>query len=219
MIPRPKLTWIERDSRHVDVCQSIVRSTEDFFPIYHERKDNLLGVVSVKDCYAQLAAGLEIEFRHLMQPPLLAPEVQPASLLLDTFRKTGSRVAFVVNEFGDVSGMVTLTDLMEAVVGDVPSKEEWRVRPVQARDDGSYLLDGTIALEELRKHLAGFTPPVETEETPRTLAGMFSHRLTRIPVEGDAWDHGGWRFEIVDMDGIRVDKVLATPLAATGKPV
>jgi putative hemolysin len=165
----------------------------------------------VKDCYAALAAGRQVEFASLMHPPLLAPETQSANALLDAFRRTGHRAAFVVSEFGDVSGMVTLIDLMEAIIGDVPSKEESLRPPVQARADGSFLVDGIVPLESLVPQLAGFAPSTEAEDSPHTLAGLFLHRLARIPREGDILEHGGWRFEVVDMDGIRVDKVLAAP--------
>jgi len=171
-------------------------------------------VVSVKDCYAQLAAGIEVKFQNLMQPPLLVPEVQKASLLLEDFRRTGHHAAFVVDEFGGVIGMVTLIDLMEAIVGDVPSKEERLTMPIKQRKDGSWLIDGLFEIEKLDAFLKGFAPPNGAGDEYQTLAGWFSQRLSRVPTEGDEIEEHGWRFEIVDMDGIRVDKVLATKIPA-----
>jgi len=211
MIPRPKMTWIECDSGHSEVWKSLTESAEDFFPVYRQRKDNLIGVISIKECYAQLAAGEEIRFGDLMKPPLIVPEIQQASVLLDTFRKTGHRVGFVMNEFGVVIGMVTLTDLMEAIIGDVPSVQERLSQPVAMRDDGTYLLDGMVGLSTLETHLSGFTFTTAMEEAPRTLAALFSGTLARIPRLGDTILHGGWKFEVIDMDGMRVDKVLASP--------
>jgi putative hemolysin len=215
MIPRPKMTWIECDARHAGVWKSIAGSNEDFFPVYRQRKDNLVGVISVKECYAQLARGAEIRFGDLMKPPLIVPEIQQASALLDTFRKTGHRVAFVMNEFGVIIGMVTLTDLMEAIIGDVPSSQEQLSQPVTAREDGTYLVDGMLTLSALETHLPGFKLP--TEEDPRTLAALFSQTLARIPRLGDTWEHGEWRFEVIDMDGMRVDKLLASPIHRAGE--
>ncbi|QJE95821.1 hemolysin family protein [Luteolibacter luteus] len=209
MIPRPKMVWIERDERHADVWPRIVKSTQGFFPVYHGQRDNLVGVVSVKDCYAQLAAGIEVRFQNLMQPPLLIPEVQKASLLLEDFRRTGHHAAFVVDEFGGVIGMVTLIDLMEAIVGDVPSKEERLSMPIKQRKDGSWLIDGLFEIEKLETFLKGFEKPEGAGDEYQTLAGWFSQRLSRVPTEGDIIEASDWRFEIVDMDGIRVDKVLA----------
>jgi len=217
MIPRPKMVWIERDEKHSDVWPRIVKSTQGFFPVYHLQRDNLVGVVSVKDCYAQLAAGIEVRFQNLMQPPLLIPEVQKASLLLEEFRRTGHHAAFVVDEFGGVIGMVTLIDLMEAIVGDVPSKEERLSMPIKQRKDGSWLIDGLFEIEKLETFLKGFARPDGAGDEYQTLAGWFSQRLARVPTEGDTIEESGWRFEIVDMDGIRVDKVLAMRLPKVAK--
>jgi putative hemolysin len=218
MIPRPKMVWIERDEPHAEVWPRIVKSTQGFFPVYFGQRDNLVGVVSVKDCYAQLAAGVEVRFQNLMQPPLLVPEVQKASVLLEDFRRTGHHAAFVVDEFGGVTGMVTLIDLMEAIVGDVPSKEERLTMPVKQRKDGSWLIDGLFEIEKVEDVLAGFRRPEGAGDEYQTLAGWFSNRLERVPAEGDIIEDSGWRFEIMDMDGSRVDKVLATALPPAGPP-
>jgi putative hemolysin len=215
MIPRPKMVWIERDESHSDVWPRIVRSTQGFFPVYQVQRDNLIGVVSVKDCYAQLAAGIEVKFQNLIHPPLLVPEVQKASVLLEDFRRTGSHAAFVVDEFGGVTGMVTLIDLMEAIVGDVPSKEERLTMPVKQRKDGSWLIDGLFEIEKLEDVLAGFRKPEGAGDEYQTLAGWFAHRLERVPAEGDVIEESGWCFEIMDMDGSRVDKILATACPVT----
>jgi putative hemolysin len=215
MIPRPKMVWIERDEPHAIAWPRIVKSHQSFFPIYQGQRDNLVGVVSVKDCYAQLAAGVEIRFQNIMQPPLLVPELQKASTLLEDFRRTGNHAGFVVDEFGGVTGMVTLIDLMEAIVGDVPSKEERLAMPVKQRKDGSWLIDGLFEIEKLRDVLDGFKSPEGAGDEFQTLAGWFGHCLERVPAEGDQIEESGWRFEIMDMDGSRVDKVLAAACPVT----
>jgi putative hemolysin len=215
MIPRPKMVWIERDEPHAVAWPSIVKSHQSFFPVYHGQRDNLVGVVSVKDCYAQLAAGVEIRFQNIMHPPLLVPELQKASTLLEDFRRTGNHAGFVVDEFGGVTGMVTLIDLMEAIVGDVPSKEERLTMPVKQRKDGSWLIDGLFEIEKLRDVLDGFKSPEGAGDEFQTLAGWFGHCLERVPAEGDQIEESGWRFEIMDMDGSRVDKVLAAACLVT----
>lgn len=209
MIPRPKIVWIDVEAEHDDVWPVIVKSAQTYFPIYQKDRDNLIGVISIKDCYAQLAAGIPVNFRHLMRPPLLVPEVQKASATLESFRTTGQHVAFVVDEFGGVIGMVTLIDLMESIVGEVPSMEERRVLSIQQRQDGSWLVDGLFEIEKLGRHLPGFVHPVEAGDEYQTIAGYFGAILNRVPVEGDIITESGWIFEIVDMDGIRVDKVIA----------
>ena len=211
MIPRPKMVWIEVNSPHLEVWPLIVKSTQDVFPVYEGHRDNLVGAVSVKEIYANLAAGADISFRHLMQTPLFVPEMQKASELLETFRTSGQRAAFVLDEFGGVSGMVTLIDLMESIVGDVPSKQEQLAMGIRWRADGSCLIDGFFEIEKLERQLPGFVPPDGAGDEFQTVAGWFLTRLSRVPEEGAMIKYSGWVFEIVDMDSNRVDKVLASP--------
>jgi putative hemolysin len=215
MIPRSKIVWIEQDANHEDVWSTIMHSTQSVFPVYHERRENLVGAVSIKDIYGQLAAGNKISFSGIMHPPLLVPETQRASLLLETFRKSGQRAAFVLDEFGSVIGMVTLIDLMETIVGDVPSMEEQLTMPVKQREDGSWLIDGLYEIEKLPERLEGFHLPEGGGDEFQTVSGWFMHELKRVPKETDRITAGEWSFEVIDMDSTRVDKVLATKTVST----
>jgi putative hemolysin len=169
-----------------------------------------VGAVSVKDIYGRLAAGKPVNFGEIMRPPLFALETRKASALLEDFRKSGQRAAFVVDEFGSVMGMVNLIDLMEAVVGDVPSREEQLAMPIQQRADGTWLIDGHFEIEKLPDHLESFDLPPGGGDEYQTLSGWFMKELGRIPTETDRIFYGEWVFEVIDIDGIRVDKVLAT---------
>jgi len=209
MIPRSKIVWIERDAKHEDVWPLIMRSTQGVFPVYQGRRENLVGAVSIKDIYGQLAAGVPVSFPVIMHPPLLVPETQKASMLLETFRTSGQRAAFVLDEFGSVMGMVTLIDLMETIVGDVPSKEEQLTMPVKQREDGSWLVDGLFEIEKLPERLEGFILPEGGGDEFQTVSGWLMHMLGRVPVETDRITAGDWTFEVIDMDSTRVDKVLA----------
>ncbi len=216
MIPRSKIVWIEQGAKHEDVWPMIMRSTQGVFPVYHGRRENLVGAVSIKDIYGQLAAGEPISFPAIMHPPLLAPESQKASVVLDTFRTSGQRAAFVLDEFGSVTGMVTLIDLMETIVGDVPSKEEQLTMPVKQREDGSWLIDGLFEIEKLPERLEGFVMPEGGGDEFQTVSGWLMSELGRVPKETDRITAGDWTFEVIDMDSTRVDKVLAmrnTPLS------
>jgi putative hemolysin len=214
MIPRSKIVWIERDAKHEDVWPAIMQSTQNVFPVYQGRRENLVGAVSIKDIYGRLAAGDAVSFPAIMHPPLLVPETQKAGTLLETFRTTGHRAAFVLDEFGSVTGMVTLIDLMETIVGDVPSKEEQLAMPVRQREDGSWLIDGLFEIEKLPDRLQGFILPEGGGDEFQTVAGWLMNELGRVPAETDRITSGEWTFEVVDMDSTRVDKVLATRHAA-----
>lgn len=210
MIPRGKIVWIERDAGHAEVSPSILASTQEVFPIYDDQRDRLVGVVAIKDLYKKLAAGRPVSFGDIMQPPLMVPETQKASVLLESFRRTGQRAAFVIDEFGSVMGMVTLIDLMETIVGDVPSKEEQASMPIQQRADGSWLIDGLFEIEKLSEYLDGFELPEGGGDEYQTVSGWLVKELDRLPTEQDKITASAWTFEVIDMDRTRVDKLLAT---------
>lgn len=209
MIPRTRIVWIEQNADHMKVWPEVMASTQGVFPIYDDRRDNLIGVVSIKDIYGSLAAGEAIDFKKIMQPPLFVPEMQKASVLLETFRASGQRAAFVLDEFGSVMGMVTLIDLMETIIGDVPSREEQLASPILQRTDGSWLIDGLFEIEKLSEYLPNFSLPQGGGDEYQTLSGWFMKELSRMPAELDRISSGGWTFEVIDMDGTRVDKILA----------
>jgi putative hemolysin len=204
MIPRSKIVWIERDAKHEEVWPLIMHSTHGVFPVYHGRRENLVGAVAIKDIYGQLAAGERVSFSAIMRPPLLVPETQSASALLEIFRTSGQRAAFVLDEFGSVMGMVTL------IVGDVPSLEERLTMPVKQREDGTWLIDGLFEIEKLPQRLEGFVMPEGGGDDFQTVSGWFMNELGRVPAETDRITTGEWMFEVVDMDSTRVDKVLAS---------
>lgn len=215
MIPRSKIVWIEQNAKHEDVWPIIMGSTQGVFPVYQGRRENLVGAVSIKDIYGQLSAGTPVSFPEIMHPPLLVPETQKASMLLETFRSSGQRAAFVLDEFGSVIGMVTLIDLMETIVGDVPSKEEQLIMPVKQREDGSWLIDGLFEIEKLPDRLEGFILPEGGGDDFQTVSGWLMSELGRVPIETDRITAGEWSFEVIDMDNTRVDKVLATRKTAS----
>ena len=212
MTPRPRMVWLQKDTPHASVWHKIVASNHSYFPVYGETRDQVVGVVSVKCLYAQLAAGTEISFGDVMTQPLFVPEGQNAAKLLERFRETGIHVAFVVDEFGSISGMVTVLDVLEAIVGDLPSREEQSAGAVQKRADGSWLLDALLDLDEVAERLPGFNVPEGSGEDFHTLAGFITDRLGRMPREGDIHAHEGWKLEVIDMDGQRMDKVMAIPV-------
>jgi putative hemolysin len=209
MIPRTRIVWIEIHSRHEEVWPAVMSSTQEVFPVYEERRDDLVGTVSIKDIYGQMAEGKPVNFGEIMQPPLFVPEMQKASVLLEAFRTSGQRAAFVLDEFGSVMGMVTLIDVMEAIIGDVPSREEQLAMPIKKREDGSWLIDGHFEIEKLSSHLESFEIPEGGGDEYQTLSGWFMKELGRVPQELDRVSSGEWNFEVVDMDGTRVDKVIA----------
>ena len=218
MTPVPKILWLNQDDPHEVIWHKIVVSQHSSFPVYRGSRDNVVGIVSVKSLYANLAAGVTIKLADLVVPALIVPETQRVIQLLETFRQSGRHIALVANEFGGIVGLVTLTDAMEAIAGDFESVEE-RLKPAaKKREDGSWLVDAMIDVSELEEVLPGvsFDPPEERDY--HTLAGFVVKQLGRLPHEGEAIQEQGYRFEIIDMDRHRVDKVLVIRLPDAEAP-
>lgn len=211
MTPRPKVIWLNQDDRHDQIWHKIVVSNHSHFPVYKGNRDHTVGVVSVKAIYANLAAGAGVNLKDLTIPPLIVPESQTVLQLVETFKQSGKHIALVTDEFGDIVGLVTLNDVMEAVVGEFPSQDERAKPAVRKRDDGSWLIDAMIDLDAVEKALPGFKFGGNAYTEYQTLAGFVVKTLGRVPKEGETFEAQGYVFEVLDMDRHRVDKVLVQP--------
>jgi putative hemolysin len=219
MTPRPKIVFLNVDDPEETNWRKIVTSGHSYFPVYQANRDQVVGMVAVKALWAHSAIGLPTTLKNLLLPPLIVPATMMANQLLEQFKKSGKHIAIITDEFGAVQGLVTLIDVLEAIVGDLPELGKRQQPEAKRREDGSWLIEATLATGEL-KTILGITQPLPQEEAAeyQTLAGFVITQIGRIPVTGDHFDWGGWRFEVVDMDGRRVDKVLvakAPPPAAS----
>lgn len=212
MTPRPKVIWLNRDDSHEQIWHKIVVSGHSHFPVYTGDRDHTVGVVSVKAIYANLAAGVGVRLKDLMLPPLVVPESQTVLQLVETFKQSGKHIAIVTDEFGSIVGLVTLNDVMEAIVGEFPSQGERAKPEARKRDDGSWLIDAMIDLETVEKALPGFKFGSNAYSEYQTLAGYVVKTLGHVPKEGETFEAQGYVFEVLDMDRHRVDKVLVMPL-------
>jgi putative hemolysin len=219
MTPRSELVWLDLADAPADIQQRIIDSaSHSRLPVGRGSLDHVVGVVHTKDLLVQSLTVQRIDLRAAMQRPLFVPENMRALEVLELFKQLGIHMALVVDEYGSVQGLVTLTNILEAVVGDVPvAGEPVEPRAVQ-RADGSWLLDGLLPVDELKDLLNLGPLPGEEEGLYQTLSGFVMTQLGRIPVATDHFEWGGFRFEVVDMDGHRVDKVLAIPLAPDASP-
>lgn len=215
MTPRPKVIWLNQNDPHEQIWHKIVVSGHSHFPVYEGNRDHTVGVVSVKAIYANLAAGVGVNLRDLMVPPLIVPESQTVLQLVETFKQTGKHIALVADEFGSLVGLVTLNDVMEAVVGEFPSQGERSKPEARKRDDGSWLIDAMIDLEAVERALPGFKFGGDAYTEYQTLAGFVVKTLGRVPREGETFEAQGYIFEVLDMDRHRVDKVLVMPSGNT----
>lgn len=216
MTPRAKIIWINVHDTHETIWHRIVVSAHTTFPVYEGRRDNVLGMVTVKAIYANLAAGVPVNVRDLVTPALVVPESLSVSALLEKFKASGKHIALVTDEFGAIAGLVSLHDIMEAIVGELPTPQD-RLRPrAVCRDDGSWLIDGLIDIEEFSQAVADFRLPATGDRDYQTFGGFIVKHLGHVPVEGEIFRHGRYNVEIIDMDGLRVDKVLLLPAKDPG---
>lgn len=219
MTPRPKIVFLNLDDPEEANWRKIVASGHSYFPVFQGNRDQVLGLVSVKALWAHSAIGVSTSLKNLMVPALIVPETMTAIQLLESFKKSSRHIALITDEFGAIQGLTTLIDVLEAIVGDLPAQGRREAPGARQREDGSWLIDATLAVGELKSMLKLDTLPYEEEADFQTLGGFVMTHFGRIPAAGDYFDHAGWRFEVVDMDRHRVDKVLVMqkPTAAAEK--
>ncbi len=207
MTPRPDITWIDIDDPIAVTRQKIMDSDCSRLPVCEGELDRVLGVIHVADLLSQTLRGEELNLTSLSQP-LFIPESTRGLKVLEQFKKFGTHIAMVVDEYGVIQGLVTLHDLFEEIVGDITDFNQEPEEPqIIQRADGSWLLDGMLSIEEL---LEQFDIPESAIERGNyhTLGGFAIMQLGKIPISGEHFEWRDLKFEIVDMDGKRVDKVL-----------
>jgi putative hemolysin len=211
MTPRSKIVFLNIDDNEETNWRKIVTSGHSYFPVYQKHRDQVVGMVSVKALWAHSAIGLPTVLKNLLVPPLIAPESMTAIQLLEQFKKTGRHTAVISDEFGAVQGLVTLIDVFEAIVGDLPEPGRRNETSAKRREDGSWLIDATLPIAEFKSVLGIETSfPNESDAEYRTAGGFVVTQFGRIPVAGDHFEWGGWRFEVAEMDKRRVDKIVAS---------
>lgn len=212
MTPRTDICWLDVEEPLEDSLQEVLESTHSRFPVGKGSLDDCLGVVRVRNLLSAKISGEPINLEALMQPPLFVAESTRALSVLEQFKRSGIHIALVTDEFGGVEGLVTLNDLMEGIVGDLPSVDDEEEPLVVTRDDGSWLVDGGLDLDAFTELIDHDIFGIDQEGRYHTLAGFVMHVLERIPREADHFEWQGYRFEVMDMDGKRVDKLLVTPI-------
>ena len=214
MTPRTRITWLDAAASFDENLAEMRETPYSRYPVYRDNDGDVLGVLEVKSLLDRLDQRAPELFASL-RPAVFVSESTHALKLLEIFREEQQSLALVVDEYGDVTGMVTLNDLMGAVLGRIQSGENADSGAlVVERDDGSLLVDGTLPVDELRQLLGTGKLPEEAEHDYHTAAGMMIAQFGRIPNTGEHFDWAGWRIEVVDLDGPRIDKLLLQRLAA-----
>lgn len=204
MTHRSDIIWFNLDDTEDKIKEKILTEPHSAYPICDGSIDNLKGVVSIKDLYV---SPDHIEFKEIMQPPLFVPANNSPYQLLEKFKQSKIHSAFIVDEYGGILGLITLNDILEAIVGDLPQPNVTDYE-IKEREDGSFLIDAQIPFYDFLTRFEKTEWMNEGEHSFDTLAGFILHALEHIPKTGERFDWKGFKFEIIDMDGRRIDKVL-----------
>ncbi|RZU02491.1 hemolysin family protein [Rivibacter subsaxonicus] len=212
MIPRAEITWLDAGEPIEAALQVIADQDHSRYPVCRGGLDEVLGVVAAQQLLQLVARGQPLSLQQGLQPPVFVPETLTGMELLEHFRGSDTQMVFVVDEYGEVQGVITVRDVLEAITGEFSAPSDGDAWAVQ-REDGSWLVDGLIPVPELKDRLGLKELPDEDRGRYNTLAGMIMLLLGRLPQTADVVEWAGWRFEVVDLDGKRVDKVLVVKSA------
>ena len=204
MTHRSDLIWFELNDNEAAIKEKILQEPHSVYPICDGQIDNIKGVVSIKDLYVTDDLTL---FKDIMQPPLYVPENNTAYQVLEKYKQSKIHSCFIIDEYGSLLGMITLNDILEAIIGDIPEQHIDDYEIVE-REDGSYLVDAQIPFYDFLSRFDKTEWMNEGEQEFDTLAGFILHQLKRIPKTGDKLEWEGFSLEIIDMDAQRIDKVL-----------
>jgi len=216
MIPRADIAWLDAGDELPQLVKRMSDHGHSRYPVCRGGLDEVIGVLPAHRLLAPVATGQAVDVTALLQPPVFVPETLSGMELLEHLRQSPTELVFVVDEYGAVQGLITERDVLEAIAGEFGApagQDAWAVQ----RDDGTWLVDGLIPVPELKDRLGLKEVPEENKGRYNTLAGMVMLLLGRLPSTADAVEWEGWRFEVVDLDGKRVDKLLVGRLPSTGE--
>jgi putative hemolysin len=212
MTPRMDIFAIDLDEEDTVVRGCIAESAHSRVVVCRGGLEHILGVLRIADLLKPALEGEPLDVEHHLKPPLFLPETISTTQLLESFRRERVQFGLIVDEYGDLQGLVSLTDVLTSIVGDLPEQDDPTDTDLVRREDGSWLVDGSVGLERLKQVLEIDELPEQDERGFHTVGGFAMHSLGRIPTVADHFEASGYRFEVVDMDRNRVDKMLVARL-------
>lgn len=218
MTPRLDIIWLNLNDSWDINQRKIIESRHSRFPACQGELDTVLGVISVTDVLSGSLSDRPFDLVGHLRQPLFIPESTHALKVLETFKQSSSHIAFVVDEYGVIQGVVTLNDVMEVIIGDMPFADQPEEPDVIEREDGSWLVDGMLPIDKFRELFDVEELDINSRGNYQTLGGFVITQLGHIPTSSDHFEWENFRFEVVDMDGNRVDKILIIPLQPTPDP-
>ena len=217
MTPRKDVYYIDLENSHEVIHQRIISSPHTRILVCEGGLDNIVGVLRTNDLVRAVLAGEAADVRKVLRTPVFIPESITSTALFEQFRQTRAQMACIVDEYGDLTGIVTVTDVLEAIVGDLPEDGEEVSPEMVQRSDGSWLVDGSMTIQRFKDAFGLSRLDDEAEDEYYTMGGFAMHRLGKVPMAADTFACAGFSFEVVDMDRSRVDKLLVVKLPEDGR--
>jgi putative hemolysin len=213
MTPRTEIVWLDIEDSIDEIRTKIAENEYSRFPVREDTLDVILGIVKARDMLVASLSGDPIKLKQVLKPAFYIPETMSAARALEIFKEKGTEMLLVIDEFGGLQGLLTIHDIIEEIVGQIEIEEPQATQ----RQDGSWLLDGMLEVDEFKEIFN--LPVLPHEQEYETLSGFVMMSLGRVPQTTDHFEWHGLRFEVIDMDGRRVDKVLVTTLPHSKKPL
>lgn len=211
MTPRGEIVWLNIENSFESIKNRVTRTPHAYYPVCKEGLDKVLGIIQTNDLLSHFLVEENLDLTKTMHKPIFVPDTMEALRVLEIFKKTGIHIALIVDEYGSVIGLLSLADILEEIVGDIPTADELVEEDFMKRENGSFFVDGLVSIEELKAFFKIKKIPDEKAGTFHTVGGLAMARIGRVPVSGDTFDIGSLHFEVIDMDDNRVDKVMITP--------
>ncbi len=209
MVPRSEIVFVDINDPEAESFNQIAQSVRSRIPVCDGGLDSIIGVLTAKTALSTVARGEKLSLQENLDPPLYVPETLTGMDLLEQFKQSKTHIAFVVDEYGGLEGLVTIQDIFDTLIGEIVTEGEEATDPVQ-RDDGSWLFEGDTSIPEIKDCLTIDELPEQDKGRYHTVSGLILLLLGKMPVAGDSVVLADWKLEVVDMDGRRIDKILAT---------
>jgi putative hemolysin len=209
MVPRSEIVFVDINDPEAESFNQSAQSVRSRIPVCDGGLDSIIGVLTAKTALSTVARGEKLSLQENLDPPLYVPETLTGMDLLEQFKQSRTHIAFVVDEYGGLEGLVTIQDIFDTLIGEIVTEGEEATDPVQ-RDDGSWLFEGDTSIPEIKDCLAIDELPEQDKGRYHTVSGLILLLLGKMPVAGDSVVLADWKLEVVDMDGRRIDKILAT---------
>lgn len=212
MTPRKEIVWLAIDDSFQQLRKTILKYPHSYFPICRDSLDTVLGVVRTEDLLKSLLIDEKIELKKSLHKPIFVPESMEALKVLELFKKTGIHIALVLDEYGSVLGLLSIADILEEIVGDIPTINELDEKEIVKKKDGTFVIDGLVAIDEFKRYFRITSMPDDRSGAFHTVGGFVMDQLDRIPMVDDMFEFHKLQFKVIEMDGNRVNKILLTPL-------